>query len=797
MTNEEEREFIEQFVDEAKEHLAILNRGFLTLEKSPDEEETLKQVFRSAHTIKGSSDALSLDEICQLAHKLEDVLDALRQRKIQTSNEVFNILFGAVDMLNEMVALTKEGHEITIDSSKVCDDLKRAELGQLTTTEGKPTAEEPATAIEQESSDMWGIDPVVDPEEMIPKSSTRDDAKEEISTSITPITELSAGKKEEAVKANSTPTTPITKPSAGKKEGETKVKSKPKETIRIQTDKLDRAINISGEILSLNSQLNQQVFNLEKLEKQILQLSADIKRYKAGIPSSSEEPKGGDFSSIESVKLTINHLMDGAREAAGTHEFLTNELRERVLSLRMQPLSTILDSFPRTIRDLCTSHGKQVDLIIEGDDTELDKKIIEKISDPLLHIIRNCFDHGIESPEDRIQAGKPEQGTIKILACYESGNVLIEISDDGAGIQREMIKEKALRKRMFDEATLDTMSDTDLISLIFRAGFSTNALITNISGRGVGMDVVKENIVEHLKGSVNIESEEGKGTRFQIRLPITLAIMPVFYVAIANLKVAIPLNVIDEVLKVPKEEIISIVNNRAIRHREQIIPIFDLRSALNLIDKTLNGDRLEETIVILSMGREKMAFLIDSVIRVETTEILSLPDYMPNLGLSAGATVFERDHVVTLLHIPRIFAMAKEVKNGKIGQKQRKVNAKTLQILVIDDSISTRGIEKSILEAHGYKVELAYDGMDGWEKAKDFQYDLVVTDVEMPRLDGFSLTEKLRKKKEYEQTPIIIVTSRDNEEDKRRGIQVGADAYIVKGNFRQSSLVQTVKSLIG
>ena len=774
MTTDEEREFIGQFVEEAKEHITILNQGFLTLEKSPDDEQTLKQIFRSAHTIKGSSDALSLNEICHLAHKLEDLLEALRQKKVERSTDLFSVLFGAVDMLNEMVGLTQEGHEITIDSSRVCDDLKRIEFGELTTTDLK-TAVEPEIVNEQEFSDTVETDPAVVPGETIPEPAIKPNEDKEISTSTAaPVLELTGSTKERTAK----------------------VKSKPKETIRIQTDKLDRAINISGEILSLNSQLNQQVFNLEKLERQILQLSADIKRIKAANPSHFEDSDNRDFFSIESVKLTLNDLMDGAREAAGNHEFLANELRERTLSLRMQPLSTILDSFPRTIRDLCISHGKQVDLVIEGDDTELDKKIIEKISDPLLHIIRNCFDHGIESPEERIQAGKSEQGSIKILACYESGNVLIEISDDGVGIQREMIKEKALKKKMFDETTLDAMPDADLINLIFRAGFSTSAMITDISGRGVGMDVVKENIVEQLKGSVNIESEEGKGTRFLIRLPITLAIMPVFYVAIGELTAAIPLNVIDEVLQIPKEEVITIVNNRAIRHREQIIPIFDLRRALSLPSESLNGSNKEETIAILSMGTEKLAFLIDSVIRVETTEIISLPDHTPNLGLSAGATVFEKDHVVTLLHIPRIFAMAKEIKDGDIVERQPNIGKKALHILVIDDSISTRGIEKSILEAHGYKVELAYDGVDGWEKAKNFQYDLIITDVEMPRLDGFSLTEKLRKKKEYQQTPIIIVTSRDNEEDKRRGIQVGADAYIVKGSFRQSNLIKTVKSLI-
>ena len=775
----DKKKFIGKFVEEAQDHLAKMNEGFLTLEKNPSNSETLNEVFRSAHTIKGSSKILSLNEIGELAHGLEDTLDSLREGKIPTSKELFNILFNAVDTLNEMTDLVQNGQEVTIDSTQLRKDLENAAAGNMENPPSLPVAsnEIPAnTAID-----------ISDPGNLpnVPKQNTTEPHEKVGTKSNQPDTNLSK-------KLNLIPPPKNTQSPTGTVGLNRRTID---ESFRIQTKKLDQAIKLSGEIVSVHSHLTQHANGLEEIGRQYKDITSNIiDMIRNQLPESTETVT--QIATItKEFNSKIKKLSTNLTDSLNMNELLTGDLREKILGMRMQPISTILESFPRMIRDMSTSSGKQVDLILEGGETELDKKILERIKAPLMHIVRNCFDHGIEASADREKVGKPLLGRIKVSAYYEGGIVLIEVNDDGGGIQLEKIKEKALKKKMFDALTLDAMSKEELTNIIFEAGFSTVSIITDVSGRGVGMDVVRENIVEHLRGSIHIDSNEGEGTRFLIRLPITLAIMPVLFVSISSLKVAIAVSAVSEVLKVEKIDLIEVVDKKAIRHREQIIPIFELDKSVQFPSKKPNSDE-EISIMILIMGSEKLGLVIDSLVGEELIEITPVPSHMKNNDLIAGATVAGEEDVILLLHVPRIFSLAKENKNHIFTHKNREANENNRRILVIDDSVNTREIEKSILESYGYEVELAFDGQDGLEKAREFNFDLVVTDVEMPRLDGFSLTEKLRQEKSYEKTPIIIVTSRDKEEDKRRGIRVGADAYIVKGSFEQSNLLSTVQNLI-
>jgi chemotaxis protein histidine kinase CheA len=387
-----------------------------------------------------------------------------------------------------------------------------------------------------------------------------------------------------------------------------------------------------------------------------------------------------------------------------------------------------------------------------------------------------------------------------ISAHYEGGSVLIELSDDGSGISLQKIKEKALRKKLFDEATLNTLSESELIDLIFYSGFSTSTLITDVSGRGVGMDVVKKNIVEDLKGTIRIITKEGQGTTFYIRLPLILAITHVLLFRTSDKVFAIPANSVREILRVPKTEMIEILDKRAIRLHEQLIPVVELNMLLNLpvseAPEEIDTENL--LIVIVHRENEQLGLIIDSLLDEEDMVIKSLPPHMKNNRWVSGVIITGNNETVNVLNVATILEAAKEMKGLKRDRKKTLEEEKrVINILVVDDSINTREIEKSILEAYGYRVTLADDGLEALEKAQKFKYDLIITDIEMPHLDGFSLTEKLRKDNQYKNTPIIIVTSREREEDKRKGIQVGADAYIIKGAFDQSNLLETVQSLIG
>ncbi len=495
------------------------------------------------------------------------------------------------------------------------------------------------------------------------------------------------------------------------------------------------------------------------------------------------------------VQLSLRQSVRAMSDASLLQDHLVGDLQGTSLRMRMQPLSTVFDPLRRTVRDLAHEHDKDIDFVVDGGDTELDRKIIDRIGDSLMHMIRNSLDHGLESAAERIAAGKPPKGTITLTAFYDSGCVTISLSDDGRGLSTDRIREKALAKRLFEPETLAGMSRAEITNLIFMPGFSTSPIITDLSGRGVGMDVVRKSIVDELKGTIAIETREGNGTTFLLRLPPNLAVFPLFLLSVNGRICALPATSMVEMLSIQRGEIIEIVNKRAIRLREQIIPVENLAALLKLT-KEAATEAGEALIVIIRDGEEKLGLEVDEIIGREEMVVKPLPPHLQELRMVSGVTIGERDSIINVLHVPELIRQAHEIAEPGRLRPAAKEN-RLVTVLVVDDSINTREIEKSILEAYGYSVVTAEDGQDALEKTRDTLYDLVITDVEMPRLDGFSFTERLRADDRYRHVPIIIVTSREKDEDKRRGIQVGANAYIVKGAFDQSNLIDTVRSLIG
>jgi chemotaxis protein histidine kinase CheA len=787
----DQAKFRARFVEEAREHIQKLNESLLNLEKNSEDSEAVNAIFRSAHTIKGSSKMLRLNAINEVAHKLEDALVALREKKIRLSKKLLDLFFKAVDTISDLVDKIVTGQEITADYRQICEVLEKVSQGLEVEIQETKTEEVKKTDIEVERKGEREKEEAIEKkkEEAREKEKT---FKEESSKPLLDSESEILGSKEE-------PQIPDIAKLINKG-----IKPKVDETIRIPVARLDELIKLMGEMVFNQSRLKQRLTDIreiQKLAKKNLELLSQLE-----IKSSSAEAgfkltlNKEIVQTAQAIYQKLTQLVLSIRDDTNLQELLTADLQEKALRMRMLPLSTIFDSFPRVVRDISRSLGKEVNLIIQGGETELDKKIIEKLGDPFLHMIRNAIDHGIEKPEDRRRLGKPETGTLMISAHYEGGSVLIELSDDGSGISLQKIKEKALRKKLFDEATLNTLSESELIDLIFYSGFSTSTLITDVSGRGVGMDVVKKNIVEDLKGTIRIITKEGQGTTFYIRLPLILAITHVLLFRTSDKVFAIPANSVREILRVPKTEMIEILDKRAIRLHEQLIPVVELNMLLNLpvseAPEEIDTENL--LIVIVHRENEQLGLIIDSLLDEEDMVIKSLPPHMKNNRWVSGVIITGNNETVNVLNVATILEAAKEMKGLKRDRKKTLEEEKrVINILVVDDSINTREIEKSILEAYGYRVTLADDGLEALEKAQKFKYDLIITDIEMPHLDGFSLTEKLRKDNQYKNTPIIIVTSREREEDKRKGIQVGADAYIIKGAFDQSNLLETVQSLIG
>ncbi len=712
--------FTARFVEEAREHLANLNSGLVKLEKSPDDAENINAIFRAAHTIKGSSRMLKLTAITEVAHKLEDVLGALRERKIRHSRELADLLFRGLDAVSAMVDKIAGGGEIAADHAALCEALAQAVAGA---TPAKSPPSPPGTPIDAGGSGGY-------PVAREPKAAA--------------------------------------------------------ETIRVKTGNLDDLIRLTGEVVSHQNKLKQRIQDLGKLER-------DAGRQ---VELLGREESGARLDGARSLHAGIKQLLSVIRRDKTLQDILTAEFQEQALRMRMVPVSLVFDPLHRLARDLAGSLGKEVDFVTEGDEIELDKKMMEKLGDPLLHLLRNALDHGIEGPQERQRAAKPPRGRISLSARHEAGSILIELRDDGAGISTARIREKALAARIVDAETLDTMDDAALTDLIFLPGFSTSGMITDISGRGVGMDIVKRNIVEDLKGSVTVGTREGFGTTFSIRLPMTLAIMRILLVSARGSVVGISTHYLTEVIKVPTAEIIDVVTRKALRLREEFIPVVDLAALLTGANPDHTGEE-QLLVMIVRIGSEKVGFVVDALLDEEDMVIKPLPDVLKGARLVSGVTVSGRNEIISILNIPAVMEAAQGAKATWAGPADAVDRQREIDILVVDDSVNTREIERDILEAYGYRVTIAGDGVEALEKAGATPFELVITDVEMPRLNGFALTERLRADPAYRDVPIIIVTSREKDEDKRRGIQVGASAYIVKGAFDQSKLVETVQNLVG
>ncbi|MBF0211868.1 MAG: hybrid sensor histidine kinase/response regulator [Desulfamplus sp.] len=763
--------FLARFADEARDHCAKISNGLLLLESAisinPKDLtahlDTINSLFRSAHTIKGSARMMKLTTIGELAHAMEDLLDAARGSKIELNSQFFEPLFKSVDALLLMVDAIETPDGPPSAPTDICNALREAALAG-STKEPEPYSIEPAT-----------IAAPTKPEDCL-------DQKEQ---NVNQTVEVKQSQKAQY--------------------------------LHINTAKLDELIRLMGEIISDHNRFKQDVKLLKENAKaatiSISNLNSLISKKIAQNGIELYDLTRASENSI-TAQLALQESSKAVFEATIMHSHLIGELQAATLKLSMMPLSTVFEPLRRTVRDLAKDAKKEVEFIVTGGETEIDRKIAERIGDSLLHMLRNAVDHAIEMPEERLKTGKITKGTISLSAFYNSGGVTISLKDDGAGLNVDKIKAKALAKHLFDGDTLNMMSRTEILNLIFLPGFSTSPIITDLSGRGVGMDVVRKNVVDDLKGTIVMDSFEGVGTSFMLHLPLNLAVFVLCMVLAGGKHFALPATSICELCSIKLDEIIEIVGKKAIRLREEIIAIEYLAEVLQIRpSETLNRLPIKPkqilepiaSVVIVKDGANKLGLIVDEIIGREEMVVKPLPALLSNLKIITGATIGAGDSVINVLNTAEIIKAAARQSGHNVSYSRDLADkfdnlgllSEVKTILVVDDSANTREIEKSILEAYGYTVETADDGEDALEKSKNRLYDLVITDVEMPRLDGFSLTEQLRADERYRSVPIVIVTSLEKEADKKRGIMAGADAYIVKRAFDQSNLLDTVKNLIG
>ena len=764
------KKYIVRFSEEARDHINKLSEGLSELAAGNADKACIDNIFRSVHTIKGSSRMLKLTTITQTAHKLEDVMGALRDGSLKPTPQLAQLLCSATDTLSALVERLAEKPDG--DSLPPAD---QALLKALTLA---------VSGLDVEALHRSPADPASPP---LPAELLC--AAKPLSAAATPASSPGQAAPQAQPQAPAgpasalTPSAPPQPPLVGSvaaksaPQGEAEQRLKPAETVRVRLGKLDELIKLMGEVVSSHASMRQRLKDIRALENELA------------------------LSVAKPVAARLHRFVQDLRDDVQAQEVLKDELHDKMLVMRMLPLAIIFEPAAHLVREMARSVGKQVECVVKGSEIELDRQMIDKLSDPIIHLIRNAVDHGLETAETRAASGKPAQGRLTLSARQDGSWVVIDVADDGGGIPLEAVRAKAVKKGFVSQERAASLSDEESIDLVFLPGFSTSSIITDLSGRGVGMDVVKQCVIDDLRGTISVETCPLQGATFSLRLPLSLAVMRVVLVEAQGLAFGFTSQYVEELLRLPRESLMRVAEREAVIIRNEFVPVAHLAEMLGIPSRLAGrppgraGRTPSVLLLVLRVRNEKIALMVDDLLDERDMVIKTLPEHMRSLPLMAGMVTTGGTELVSVLHAPGLIDLARRTapRSDRAQHEERGRRS----ILVVDDSMNTREIEKDVLEANGYAVTLAEDGVDGLRKALDGDFDAVLTDVEMPNMDGFTLTARLRQEERYRNKPIVIITSREKEEDKRRGIQVGADAYIVKGDFAQSNLAETLRVLLG
>ena len=788
---DEFQEILEDFLVEAFEMIEQLDNDLIELENSPNDLDLLNRIFRVAHTIKGSSSFLNFDVLTHLTHHMEDVLNKARKGELSITPEVMDVVLESTDKMKGLLEHIREtgSDEGAIDVAPTVKRLEAILTGGEASEEPSAPAETPEPEPEEKDlSEMSEEEVDAEIERLLAQRQEEDrqrreakktsesaaDIQESEEKDLSEMSEeeveaeierLLAQRQEEdrqrreakkAQQEKEAAVLPAKEEKAPASKPQKKAESKPapkerkttvEQTIRVDVKRLDDLMNLIGELVLGKNRL--------------LKIYDDVE----------ERYEGEQF--LEELNQVVSSV-----------SLVTTDLQIAVMKTRMLPIGKVFNKFPRMVRDLSRELHKEIDLIISGEETELDKSIVEEIGDPLVHIIRNSCDHGIEQPQERIEKGKPAKGTVQLKAYNEGNHIIIEIVDDGKGLDADMLKMKAVEKGLISEKEADQMSDKEAYMLIFKPGFSTAAQVTNVSGRGVGMDVVRSNI-EKLNGIIEIDSEVGVGTTLKLKIPLTLAIIQSLLVSVQEEYYAIPLASVLETVRITPDEIQSVEGRSVLRLRDEVLSLVHLADLFDVERVFSMGEHAY--VVIIGIAETKIGLIVDSLIGQEEVVIKSLGEYLKGIEGIAGATIRGDGRVTLIVDVGALMDMAKNVKSSMqnledTASKSEKNSPADYNILVVDDSNTDRAIMKKALEPLGVSITEATNGVEALNLMKDGSksFDAALVDIEMPRMDGYTLAGEIRKFNKFKMVPLIAVTSRTSRSDRMRGVEVGMTEYITK-----------------
>ncbi len=737
---------VDLFRQEVESNCSTLSEHLLILEKNSTSSEALEELMRAAHSIKGAARVIELHRIVGLAHTMEDVFVAAQEGKIDLSHDDIDVLLAGVDVLASLAGQpTSQFDSWFVEQEKQLKELERIykgiSVGELSAREAVATTQERPKQVQ---------------------------IKKKVITKVE--------------------------------------KTKPADrSMRVSAEGMNRLMGYAGEVQVESRWLpsfSQKVLRFKHQQDEIHRL---LTRSVESVGTGPQDVHLGDLRKItekmETCRNQIADILEEIEDHARRSTEISHHLYEEVLANRMRPFSDGISGFPRMVRDVARELGKNIEFRIIGEETLVDRDILDRVEAPLNHLIRNAIDHGIEFPQQRLEVGKPETALITLEARHNAGMLSIMVKDDGCGIDVEKLRNTVIAKKMINEKTAQQLSEPELLEFIFLPNFSTRDEVSQVSGRGVGLDVV-HSAVQEVRGVIRTSTEQGLGTSFELQLPLTLSVMRSLLVDISDELYAFPLAAIDHVIRLGANEVREIEGRQYITFNQERVGLVYANQVLEKEGRKEKADGQDELLVLMLSNRyNRYGLIVDAFIEIRDLVVQPLDPRLKKVQDISSVAILEDGTPVLIVDVED---MARTIDSLITGNRLRRIGGEELfferrvkRILVVDDSITVREVERKMLSLKGYDVITAVDGLDGWNILRGEEFDLVVTDVDMPRMNGIELVKLMREDENYSALPVIIVSYKDRKEDRNLGLEAGADYYLTKGSFQDETLTRAVEDLIG
>ncbi len=734
---------LELFRNEVESQVVTLTNDLLELEQNPTAMDRLERLMRAAHSVKGAARMVNLDGAVRIAHAMEDCFVVAQQGTIILQPDGVDALLKGVDTLTQIAQPANQDHAAWQQTNQQQIDALLAAFAAIKAGTATPALPSAAQAAQQ--------------------------------VAATPAATLSTA-------------TAATQDNA----------------VRVSADSLNRLMGLSGEALVGARWLRPYADALLQVKRRQAELitvldhlwdiigGPNLNEYATSLFKDAHR-KAGDCRMILSDRLT--ELEEYDRRTSN----LSSRLNREVIASRMRPFADGVHGFQRMVRDLARNLGKDVRMEIRGLNTQVDRDILEKVEAPLNHLLRNALDHGVDTPEERRAAGKPAQATIILEAMHNSGMLSITVSDDGRGVDLEKLRGKIVQKGLVTAEMAPQLSDTELLEFLFLPSFSTRDKVTETSGRGVGLDVV-HSVMQEMRGVIRTSTQLGKGTRFQMQLPLTLSVIRALLVEIAGEIYAFPLARIDHTLKLDKDAIELVEGRQYFTLNGQHIGIVTANQVLELDDAPHDKEVL--SVIVIGDRNHRFGLIVDRFMGERNLVVRPLDVRLGKVRDISAAAFMEDGTPALIVDVDDLLRSIEILVNGgrlnKVSQGGEQESGRgAKRVLVVDDSITIREVERNMLQTRGYDVDVAVDGMDGWNAVRTGRYDLVISDIDMPRMNGIEFVSHIKQDPRLKNIPVMIVSYKDREEDRNRGLEAGADYYITKGSFHDETLLDAVADLIG